>query len=71
MDQILEHLKIYSDNDVVRKCPNKSKYLEVKYLVLKEKVRDFLVSIIGAPTDLMIVDPLTKALLSKAYNGMY
>ena len=74
MDQISEPLKIYCDNEATRhfsqnkKCSSKSKYLEVKYFIWKEKVRDRLVSIVGAPTDLLIVDPLTKALPSKAYN---
>ena len=75
LDQISEPLKIYCDNDAVGcfaqndKCYSKSKHLEVKYHVLKEKVRDCLVSILEAPMELMIADPLTKALPSKAYNG--
>ena len=72
MDKISEPLKIYYDNDATRrfahnnKCFSEYKYLEVKYLVLKEKVRDHLVSIVGAPTGLTITDSLTKALPLKS-----
>ena len=74
MDIISEPLKIFGDNDAARrfaqndKVSSKSKFLEVKYLVLKEKVRDQLVSIVGIPTSLMIADPLTKALALKDYK---
>ena len=74
MDTIFEPLKSFGDNDVARrfaqndKVFSKSKFLEVKYLVLKEKVRDRLVSIVGIPTSLMIADPLTKALGPKDYK---
>lgn len=49
-------------------CSSKSKYLEVKYLVLKEKVGECPVSIVGVSTYLMIVDRLTKALALKAHK---
>ena len=74
MDTISKPLKIFCNNDAARRFPqndkvsSKSKFLEVKYFVLKEKVRDRLVSIVGAPTSQMIADPLTKALTPKAYR---
>lgn len=67
-EHISKPLKIYCDNDVVRrfiqnnKCSIKSRYLRVKYIVLKEKIRDYLESIVGSPTDLMIVVMLPRAL---------
>lgn len=68
-----EPLKIYCDSDVVRrfiqndKCSIKSRYLKVKHIVLKEKIRGYLVSIVGSPTDLMILILLPRALLPKTY----
>lgn len=73
-DIICKLLKTYCDNDSARRfvlndnVTCKSKFLEVKHLVLKEKVRDQLVSIIGAPTSLMLAVTLTKALAPKTYN---
>lgn len=43
-------------------------YLQVKYIVLKEKIRDYLVSIVGSPMDLMIVVLLARALPPKTYK---
>ncbi|RWR73399.1 Gag-protease-integrase-RT-RNaseH polyprotein [Cinnamomum micranthum f. kanehirae] len=74
VDTISKPLKIYCDNDAARrfahndKVASKSKFLEVKYLVLKEKVRNQLVSIIGTPTSMMLADPLTKALAPKPFQ---
>ena len=74
MNTISKPLKIFCDNDAARrfaqndKVSSKSKFLEVKYFVLKEKVRDQLVSIAGAPTSQMIADLLMKALAPKAYR---
>lgn len=65
---------IYCDNTATRrfarndKCSSKSEYLEVKNVILDEKVRDHLVSIKGMSTDFMIVDPLTKALVPKVFK---
>lgn len=74
MCTISEPLKIYCDNNAATpftkndKWSNASQYLEVKYPVLKEKVQDHLVSIVGIPTNLMIVDPLMKALTLRTYK---
>ena len=42
--------------------PNE-KYIDVKYFVVKEKVEEGLISVVHMPTYIMVVDPLTKALL--------
>ena len=74
MDTISKPLKIYCDNNAVRrfahndKVASKSKFLEEKYLVLKENVRNQFVSIIGTPTSMMLADPLTKALAQKHFQ---
>lgn len=66
---ILETIKIFwarfAKND---KSSGSLKYLEVKYLVFKEKVRDFQVSIIEIFMDCRIVDPMTKVLKPKAFR---
>ena len=74
MDTISEPLKTFCDNDTVRrfahndKVSSKSKFLKVKYLVLKEKVRDRLMSIVWIPTSLVIAYHLTKALAPNDYK---
>lgn len=74
MDIICKPMKTYCDNDSARRfalndnVTCKSRFLEVKHLVLKEKVQDQLVSITGASTSLMLADTLTMALAPKTYN---
>ena len=61
-------LKIYCDSSVVvnfsnnNKHSSRSKYIDIKYIVVKERVqnRQVFVELIG--TRLMIADPLTKGL---------
>ena len=73
MDTISKPLKIYRDNDAARrlayndKIISKSEFLEVKYIVLKEKVRNQLLSIIGAPRSMMLAGTLTKTLAPKPF----
>lgn len=68
MDFISKQLKIYCDNTSVTLFSNKNKnfsvarYMQIKYLVIKERVWDHLVSIEQINTKVMIVDPMTKAL---------
>lgn len=66
---ILELIKFFrvrfSNKD---KSSGSLKYLKVKYLVFKEKVRDFQVSIMEIFMDCMIVDPMTKVLKHTAFR---
>ena len=74
MDSISKLLKIYCDNtSSVRfsnndKSSSAAKHFQIKYLAVKEKVRDGLVSIEQISTKLMITDPMTKALPAEAHN---
>ena len=74
MDSISKPLKIYCDNTSAVRFSNNDKsssaarHFQIKYLAVKEKVRDHLVSIEQIITKLMIADPLTKALPAEAYN---
>jgi len=43
--------------------------MELKYFVLKKKLKNIRVSIEHVSTDLMIVDPLTKGLPPKVFTG--
>ena len=74
MDSICKPLKTYCDNTLAVHFSNNDKsssatrHFRIKYLVVKEKVWDHLVSIEQISTKFMITDPLTKALPAKAYN---
>ncbi|RVW88179.1 Copia protein [Vitis vinifera] len=73
VDSIAKPLRIYCDNTVVvfffknGKFSSGSKHMDLKYLVVKERVQKQQVSIENIRTTLMIVDPLTKGLPPKAY----
>ncbi|WJZ91977.1 hypothetical protein VitviT2T_011010 [Vitis vinifera] len=56
---------LYSKNN--RSSP-KSKYIEIKFLVIKERVQSLQVSIEHISTNSMIADPLTKCLPPKVYH---
>ena len=70
VDSIARPLKMYCDNSAAVFCKNDkyfkgAKYVELKYFVMKEKVKKQRVSIEHISTNLMIVDPLNKGLLPK------
>ena len=72
-DSIMRPLRIYCDNSVaVRFSKNNktlegSKHIDIKYLVVREKVQNGVVSIEHIKNTLMLVDPLTKGLLPKLF----
>ena len=65
---------MYCDNKVVVKffINNKSssacKHMEVKFLIVKERIRDHLLFSKHIITDSMLADPLTKALHPGTYR---
>ena len=69
---LLNLLRIYCDNTATiffsknGKFSSGSKHIDLKYLVVKERVQKQ-VSIENIRTTLMVVDPLTKGLPPKAY----
>ena len=73
VDYIAKPLRIYCDNTVAAffskngKFSSGSKHMDLKYLVVKERVHKQQVSIENIRTTLMVVDPLTKGLPPKAY----
>ena len=74
VDSIARPLKIYYDNTAVvffsknGKYSSGSKHMEVKYLVVRERVQKQQVLIENLSTSLMIADPFTKGLPPKTYK---
>ena len=68
-------MKIYCDNSAVVLYSNnnmsstKSKFIDIKYLVVKERVQEKQILIEHIGTYLMLVDPLIKGLTPKAFHG--
>lgn len=68
MDSVSKSLKIFCDNSATvfmaknNKSGSRSKHIDIKYLVIRERVKDKIVVINHISTDLMIADPLTKGM---------
>ena len=68
VDDIHKPLKLYYDNEpaICYAHNNKSsgavKHIDIKYYVVKDKVRDHTISLEHIRTEKMLVDPLTKDL---------
>lgn len=66
MGSISKPLKIFCDNSAAvfmaknNKSGSRSKHIDIKYLAIRERVKDKIVVINHISTDLMIADPLTK-----------
>ena len=65
---------VYCDNSVAvyfsknNKCSSKSKHIELKFDVVQERIQQQKVSMEHIKTDLILVDPLTKALAPKKFR---
>ena len=74
VDDIERPLKLFCDNKSAvlysnnNKTLTKSKYIDIKFLVVKEKIQSGQVSIKHFGINFMIVDPLTKGLLHKGLS---
>uniref|UniRef100_A0A2N9GK36 Retrovirus-related Pol polyprotein from transposon TNT 1-94 n=1 Tax=Fagus sylvatica TaxID=28930 RepID=A0A2N9GK36_FAGSY len=68
MDSISRPLKIYCDNSAAvfmaknNKSGSRSKHIDIKYLAIRERIKEKKVVIEHVSTELMIVDPLTKGM---------
>ncbi|GMJ07191.1 hypothetical protein HRI_004388300 [Hibiscus trionum] len=66
VDSIYRSLRIYCDSVVVvfmaknNKIRNRSKHIDIKYLAIRERVKEKKVVIEHINTEQMLVDPLTK-----------
>ena len=69
MDSISSPLRIFCDNLVAvflannNKSGSRSKHINIKYLVIRELVKEKKMLIEHISTELMIADPLTKGML--------
>lgn len=68
VDSISKPLRLYCDNSVVvfmtknNKSGSQSKHIDIKYLAIRECVKDKKVVIEHVSTEVMLVDPLTKGM---------
>ncbi|RVW44023.1 Retrovirus-related Pol polyprotein from transposon TNT 1-94 [Vitis vinifera] len=73
IDSIMRPLRIYCDNSAAvrfsknNKTTGGSKHIDIKYLVVREKVQNGVVSIEHIKNTLMLADPLTKGLPPKLF----
>ena len=56
---------LYSNNNM---SSTKSKYIDIKFLIVKERIQSGQISIKHLGTNSMIVDPLTKGLSPKVFH---
>ena len=67
-------LKLYCDNKSAvlysnnNRSSSRSKYIDIKFLVVKERVQNGQISIKHIRTNSMIADPLTKGLPPKIFH---
>ena len=68
VDDIHKPLKLYYDNNPTvyyahnNKSSGAAKHIDIKYYVVKYKVRDHIISLEHISTEKMLADPLTKGL---------
>ena len=75
LDKVERPLKLFCDNKSVvmysnnNRSSTKSKHINIKLLIVKERVQSGHISIEHIGINSMIADPLTKGLPSKVFNG--
>jgi hypothetical protein len=68
VDNIYKPLKLYCDNNLAvqyahnNKSSGAAKHIDIKYYVVKDKVRNQIINFKHISTEKMLVDPLTKGL---------
>ena len=74
VDSISKPLKVYCDNSAAvflaknNKSGSRSKHIDIKYLAIRERVKENKVVIEHISTELMIADPLTKGMPPKSFK---
>ena len=74
VNSISRPLKLYYDNSAAvfmaknNKSGSRSKHIYIKYLTIRERVKEMKVVIEYISTELMIVDPLTKGMPPKYFK---
>ena len=75
VDSISRPLKIYCDNSTTvfmaknNKSSSRNKHIDIKYLAIREHVKEKTVVIEHVSTELMIADPLTKGMPSLKFKN--
>ena len=68
VDNIDKLLKLHCDNEPAvlyahnNKSSNAAKHIDIKYYVVKDKIRDHIISLEHISTEKMLADPVTKGL---------
>ncbi|XP_031111850.1 secreted RxLR effector protein 161-like [Ipomoea triloba] len=68
MDSISKPLKVYCDNSAAvflaknNKSGSRSKHIDIKFLAIRERIKEKVVVIQHISTELMLADPLTKGM---------
>ena len=74
VDSISRPLRLYCDNSAAvfmaknNKSGSRSKHIDIKYLAIRERVKEKKVVIEHISTELMIADPLTKGMPPKIFR---
>lgn len=74
LNSISKSVKILCDNSFAvffsknNKISGKSKHIDIKYLVVRERIQNKEESVENISTQLMVVDPLTKGLSPKLFK---
>ena len=73
VESVEKPLKLFCDNRAAvlyannNRSSSKSKHIDIKFLIVKERVQNGQISIEHIGTSFMIADPLTKALVPKVF----
>jgi hypothetical protein len=74
VDTIKLSLKLYFDNSSAvlysnnNRSSSKSKHIDIKFIVVRERVQSGLISIKNFSTNFMLADPLSKGLIPKQFH---
>jgi hypothetical protein len=74
VDDIHKSLKLYYDNNPTVqythniKSTGAAKHIDIKYYVVKDKVRDYIISLEHISIEKMLADPLIKGLPSNVFR---
>jgi hypothetical protein len=74
VDNLHKPLKLYYDNNPAvqyaynNRSSGAAKHIDIKYYVVKDKVRDQIISLEHISTEKMLADPLTKGLAPNVFR---
>jgi hypothetical protein len=74
IDNINEPLRLYYDNNPAvqyahnNRSSGAAKHIDIKYYIVKDKVRDHIINLEHISIEKMLTDPLTKGLPSNVFR---